>query len=105
MATSRDALEQARNAFANNLAINLDVLVAQDQLLNSELLLTGAQFDRTIFYLDLVRATGRLTDVSVLPPATQPVATQPATTAATVPAMTTPTPTTQPLTQPAATQP
>ena len=64
VATSREALEQARNAFANSLAINLDVLVAQDQVLNSELLLTGAQFDRTVFYLDLVRATGELTDVA-----------------------------------------
>ena len=88
-ATSREALEQARNAFANNLAINLDVLVAQDQLLNSELLLTGAQFDRTIFYLDLVRATGRLTDVSVLPPTSAPT-TAPTTTAPTT------TPTTRP---------
>jgi outer membrane protein TolC len=83
-ATSREALEQARNALANNLAINLDVLVAQDQLLNSELLLTGAQFDRTVFYLDLVRATGRLTDLSALPPpSSAAAATQPATRPAT----------------------
>jgi outer membrane protein TolC len=86
--TSREALEQAQNAFRNSLAINLDVLVAQDQLLNSELLLTGAEFDRTVFYLDLIRATGRLTDVSVLPSAgevTKP-ATAPATRPSTLPA-------------------
>ena len=61
---ARDAYEQAKNAFANSLAINLDVLTAQDQLLNSELQLTGARFDRTVFYLDLVRATGRMGDVT-----------------------------------------
>lgn len=61
---AQDAYEQARNAYANSLAINLDVLTAQDQLLNSELQLTGAKFDRTVFYLDLVRATGRMGDVT-----------------------------------------
>jgi Cu/Ag efflux pump CusA len=54
-----EALEQARNAFQNNLAINLDVLAAQDQQLNAQLQLTGAKFDGAVFYLDLVRATGR----------------------------------------------
>ncbi len=77
---SGEALKQAQNAFKNSLAINLDVLVAQDQLLNSQLQLTSAQFDRTIFYLDLVRSTGRLptvvtdTSTATTQPATQPMA-------------------------------
>lgn len=54
-----EAYNQARNAFLNGLGINLDVLTAQDQLLNAQLQLTGARFDRTIFYLDLLRAVGR----------------------------------------------
>lgn len=57
---TRDAFQQARNAFDNKLAINLDVLTAQDQLLNSELQLASAQFDRVVFYLDLLRASGQL---------------------------------------------
>ena len=72
---SQEAYEQARNAFANDLAINLDVLSAQDQLLNAQLQLTSAQFDQTVFYLDLVRATGRMGDIAgqgPLSPATRP---------------------------------
>lgn len=57
---AEDALQQARNAYANNLAINLDVLTAQNELLNAQLQLAGVQFDRTVFYLDLIRATGQL---------------------------------------------
>jgi outer membrane protein len=59
-----EAFEQAQNAFKNALAINLDVLTAQDQQLNAELQLTGAKFDRAVFYLDLVRATGRMNEVA-----------------------------------------
>jgi len=95
---SEEAYQQAVNAYQNQLAINLDVQVALDQLLNSQLQLTSAEFDRTVFYLDLVRATGRMGDV-VLPgplspaeftrqpmtmPATQPE-TRPAAGAATKP--------------------
>jgi outer membrane protein TolC len=61
-AASREAYEQSRQAFANQLAINLDVLTAQDQLLNSELLLSSATYDQTVYYLDLIRSTGRLVD-------------------------------------------
>ncbi|HEY7117959.1 MAG TPA: TolC family protein [Tepidisphaeraceae bacterium] len=61
VAAADEALKQAQAALANNLAIVLDVLTAQDQLLNAQLQLTGAQFDRTIFYLNLLRATGELT--------------------------------------------
>lgn len=70
---AKEALDQARAAFANQLAINLDVLVAQDQVLNSELQLTGVRFDRAVFLLDLTRAIG------VLPEVTMQAATRPAT--------------------------
>jgi outer membrane protein TolC len=85
VAASEEAYQQARNAFQNNLAINLDVLSAQDVLLNSQLQLTGAQFDRTIFYLDLLRATGHMFEVAATAAMTQPVATQPTTVPASVP--------------------
>jgi len=55
------AYQQSRDAYVNGLARNLDVLATQDQLLSAELQLASAAFDRTVFYLDLVRATGRLT--------------------------------------------
>jgi outer membrane protein len=58
--TADEAYQQARAAFQNGLGINLDVLSAQDLLLNAQLQLTGAQFDRAVFYLNLVRASGRL---------------------------------------------
>jgi outer membrane protein len=60
VAAADEALQQAQSAYRNGLAINLDVLNAQDQLLNAQLQLTGARFDRDVFYLDLVRATGGL---------------------------------------------
>jgi hypothetical protein len=41
-------------------------------LLNAQLELTGARFDRTIFYLDLTRAVGRLHEAAVERPTTQP---------------------------------
>jgi outer membrane protein TolC len=74
-----EAFRQAQNAFANNLAINLDVLQAQDQLLNAQLQLASAQFDRNVFFLDLVRASGRLNKAVSFNAATTAPATAPAT--------------------------
>ncbi|HEY1684913.1 MAG TPA: TolC family protein [Tepidisphaeraceae bacterium] len=72
VAAAQDAYEQSRQAFANQLAINLDVLTAQDQLLSSQLQLSSATFDQTVYYLDLVRSTGRLVaDVPFLQPNTR----------------------------------
>jgi len=82
---AQDAFQQARNAFDKELAINLDVLTAQDQLLNAQLQLTSAQFDRTIFYLDLIRATGRLDQIAISPPTTAPAANAAATRPLTLP--------------------
>lgn len=56
---AEEAFAQAQSAFQNGLGINLDVLSAQDQVLEARLELAGAQFDRTVFYLDLLRAAGR----------------------------------------------
>jgi outer membrane protein len=60
-----EAFSQATGAFANGLGTNLDALTAQDQLLTSQLDLVSAEFDQTVFYLDLLRATGELSSASV----------------------------------------
>ena len=59
---AQDAYEQSRQAFANQLAINLDVLTSENQLLSAQLNLSSATFNQTVFYLDLIRSTGRLVD-------------------------------------------
>jgi outer membrane protein len=82
-----DAYRLARKGFASGLGTNLEVLVAQQQLLNSQLALTSARFDRTVFYLDLCRAGGNLVErVAQRLPTTQPTTgptTGPTTTTAT----------------------
>jgi outer membrane protein TolC len=55
-----DAREQSGQLLDNGLAIPLDVLVAQNTLLDARLVYTSENFDRTIFYLDLLRITGQL---------------------------------------------
>jgi outer membrane protein TolC len=57
---SSDAYQQSVQLERNGLAIPLDVLTAQDRLLNSQLQYTDEVFSRTIFYLDLIRAVGDL---------------------------------------------
>lgn len=57
---AQDALDQSQQLFKNGLAIYLDVLTAQDTLLNSQLDYTNEEFDRSVFYLDLLRITGQL---------------------------------------------
>lgn len=75
-----EALRQARGAYQASLATNLDVLTAQDDLLTAQLQQTNAAFDRTVFFLDLLRSTGTLTGngiAEVTHATTQPT-TQPA---------------------------
>ncbi len=73
VAAAKEALKQSQSALANNLGLVLDVLTAQDQLLNSQLLLNSAEFDRSAFYLDLLRNTGKPpVDLPTTRPATQP---------------------------------
>jgi outer membrane protein TolC len=75
VAAAQDAYQQAQQSFRNGLAINLDVITAQNDLLNAQLQLTSDLFDRTIFYLDLIRATGQLPEIAAAAlPATQPTA-------------------------------
>jgi outer membrane protein TolC len=57
---SLDAYHQSIELEKNGLAIPLDVLTAQDTLLNSQLQYANESFSRTIFQLDLIRAVGDL---------------------------------------------
>jgi outer membrane protein TolC len=74
-----DARQQSEQLLNNGLAIPLDVLTAQETLLDAQLLYTSASFDRSVFYLDLLRTTGELNTAPTIVsnPATQPSATQP----------------------------
>jgi outer membrane protein TolC len=56
-----DALNQSLQLLRNQLAIPLDVLTAQDTLLTAQLNYASENFNRTVFYLDLLRITGQLT--------------------------------------------
>ena len=72
-----EAVRQSRGAYAASLATNLDVLTAQDDLLTAQLQQTNAAFDRTVFFLDLLRQTGTLNgnDIArVTTPTTQAMA-------------------------------
>ena len=65
---SAEAYHQAVQMEENGLAIPLDVLTAQDTLLNSELQYANEAYSRTVYYLDLVRAIGDLNPVTPLTP-------------------------------------
>jgi outer membrane protein len=73
-----DARRQAGQLLDNGLALPLDVLTAQDTLLNAQLNYTSEGFDRTVFYLDLLRTVGNLNPLtprqwkSATRPATEP---------------------------------
>jgi len=67
VAAARKNYELAREGYRRGLTDYLNVLTAQNQLLNAELQLSGARYDRTVFYLNLVRATGQL--LTAVPPA------------------------------------
>ena len=70
---SSDAYRQAVELERNGLAIPLDVLAAQDALLNAQLQCASESFTRAILYLDLIRATGDLnpeTPEKLKPPVT-----------------------------------
>ena len=59
-AASQEALRQAVQRYGAGLAINLDVLNAETQLLNSQLSLAQESFNYKVYYLDLLRDTGQL---------------------------------------------
>jgi outer membrane protein TolC len=73
-----EAYRQAKAGFQAGTAINLDVLSAQDVLLNSQLEVTTEQFNQKVIYLDLLRVSGRLKLGRALRAATRPT-TAPAT--------------------------
>jgi outer membrane protein TolC len=60
VAASQEALRQAVQRYGVGLAINLDVLNAETQLLSSQLSLAQERFNYKVYYLDLLRDTGRL---------------------------------------------
>ncbi len=77
VAAATESYDLSRKAYANGLAINLDVLAAQDALLSAQLQLASAQFDQTVFYLTLLRAAGNFDQqiTAATQPSTQPTTT------------------------------
>jgi outer membrane protein TolC len=67
-----EAYRQARAGFQAGTAINLDVLTAQETLLNSQLEVATEEFNQKMIHLDLVRATGRLKVGTIRQAATRP---------------------------------
>ncbi|MBC8108005.1 MAG: TolC family protein [Anaerolineae bacterium] len=74
LAAAQQAQRQADESYRVGLATNLDRIQAQDQLLSTQLQLTSEEFNRKVFYLTLLRASGELIDgdPTVLGPTTQP---------------------------------
>ncbi len=60
VAAARDALQQAQFSYQAGLATNLDVLTATDQLLLAQLSLATERLNFKLFYLQLLRAEGRM---------------------------------------------
>ncbi|HET6246805.1 MAG TPA: TolC family protein [Tepidisphaeraceae bacterium] len=73
VAAARDALNQARFSYSAGLATNLDVLTAIDQVNSAELSLASEELNYKVFYMQLLRAEGRLARPdSPLPPPGSP---------------------------------
>jgi outer membrane protein len=73
---SREALRQAEGNYQAGRATNLERLVAQNQVLSSELELATATFEQKLFYLNLQRVLGRIAEILAPPvpaPSTQPL--------------------------------
>jgi outer membrane protein len=60
IAAAAEAYRQARAGFNAGTAIFLDVLTAQNVLLNSELEVSTEAFNQRVIYFDLLRATGQM---------------------------------------------
>jgi outer membrane protein TolC len=58
---AREALERSAQMEKNGLAIPLDVLTAEDTLLNAQLQYANQSYNRTLLYLNLLRVGGELT--------------------------------------------
>ena len=57
---AREAFRISGESYNQGLATNLDRMDAQDRLLAAELQLTAENFDKTVYYLALLRVTGLL---------------------------------------------
>lgn len=57
---AEQALRQAEGSYQAGLATNLERIAAQDELLGAQLALVSADFDRKLFYLELLRQAGLL---------------------------------------------
>lgn len=62
---------QAEQAYQAGLATNLDRVQAQEDLLQAQLLLASELYDRKLFYLTVVRETGKLREELVQMPAVE----------------------------------
>ena len=80
-----EAYRQAKAGFDAGTAIYLEVLTAQNVLLDSELQVATEAFNQKVIFLDLLRTTGRIKYETVQHPTTGPTTT-PATMPATMPA-------------------
>jgi outer membrane protein len=58
---ANEAFKQATESYNVGLATNLDQLTAQDRLLNAQVQLTSEEYDRKVYYLDLLRSMGQFT--------------------------------------------
>jgi outer membrane protein len=63
-----EAFKQADSSYNVGLATNLERLSAQDQMLSAQLSLASETYNNKLFYLNILRSTGRLR-TDVLPPA------------------------------------
>lgn len=86
VAAADEAFRQADQSYNVGLATNLERITAQDTLLVAQLQLSSEQFDRKVFFLNLLRVTGQLNGKPALEsireaverPATSPASTTPA---------------------------
>jgi outer membrane protein len=62
VAAAQRAFDLADQTYKLGSATNLDRLTAQNQLLGAQLSLTNEQYNKKVFYLDLLRASGQLVD-------------------------------------------
>jgi multidrug efflux system outer membrane protein len=79
VAASQEALRQSTQRYTVGLALNLDVLTAENQLLSAQLDLATEQFNFKVFFIDLLRATGQLVRPRDLHSMSSDLTTQPTT--------------------------
>jgi len=83
---AQEAYRQAKAGFDAGTAIYLEVLAAQNVLLDSELQVATEAYNQKVVFLDLLRTIGRIKSVTIQQNATTRPATGPTTVPATMPA-------------------